>query len=405
VPQAKKTGGKRAPKGRVRRALVWALPLVVGTWIALSHLVARPLLREHLERTFESDARVAWAIVWPDLDVTGFGVSLEGEHFRADASRVGVGLRAWGLFGSRPVSDIRIVDLRAEIDEGRPLRLFREHVSEGSDAPAELDLDPVRIPPLSFREPEIAMRREDGSRLALFATSRVDVEQTGDRTFRLDTEAGEIVAVPFERLTARLVPRAGHMIFTDLKLRTFNGMVGGVLDVHTARAGAFNGELEWHFVEAETVWRTYGLPYAEKRRGDLSGRVVFRGDRPARAALEGSGRLRLERAAFFSPLSFKVFLTLKVPVAAEARLNDAEMEFSFEKELFFVERARARAREFQLDGQGILSFAGEADLEMQHAGTTVRVSGAIEDPNIKVLPLDGLTVPFDRIFRERVSRR
>jgi hypothetical protein len=162
--------------------------------------------------------------------------------------------------------------------------------------------------------------------------------------------------------------------------------------------------MEWHLVEAERIWRALGLPDADKRRGDLSGRMVFRGERPALDAIEGTGTLEMRRAAFFSPLSFRVFLTLKIPVAAEARLTSAEAGFSFGRSLVYVERAVAHASEFELAAQGLFALDGAVDMEIRHAGTTVAVSGDLADPRIKVLPFDGFTLPFDRIFRERVGR-
>jgi hypothetical protein len=180
-------------------------------------------------------------------------------------------------------------------------------------------------------------------------------------------------------------------------------MVAGMLDVDTARAGGFNGEVEWKFVEVDEVWRTYGLPYAEKRKGDLGGKVVFEAERVALEALRGKGEMTLDNAAFFSPLSFRVFLVMKVPVAAEAPLSRGTMTFSFEGSRFYLEDARFEARDFALDGQGIVSFAGGCDLEVSHAGTVVAVSGRIDEPTITVLPFSALTAPVDRIFRERVK--
>jgi len=154
----------------------------------------------------------------------------------------------------------------------------------------------------------------------------------------------------------------------------------------------------------EGVWWRYGLPFAEKRNGDLSGHVVFRADRPAWDALKGKGTMRLTRASFYSPLSFKVFLILKVPVAVEAPITDAEMTFSFEKSFFYLERARGNARGFHLDAQGIASFDGVCDLEVGHAGTTVSVTGRLEDPDVTVLPFNHITAPFHRLFRERIDK-
>jgi len=393
---------KKAEK-RGKRRLLWGVPLLLlAGWLALSHFVARPQVESWLQETFEGESSVSWALVWPDLDVTAFGAAVEGEHFRLAASRVRVGINAWSIFGGPAVSDVSVYSLEAEVDEGAPLRLFRA-VDEGELAGESVDLDPVSYPPLEFIAPRVSLR-PDGDAYTVFETGRLAVEQIGDRTFAISTDGGTLAWVPFEKLTARLIPRAGHLLLNDLKLRAFNGMIGGVLDVNTDRAGAFNGELECHFVEAGSVWRTYGLPFVEKRRGDIEGEVVFRGERPALDALEGNATIRLERAAFFSPLSFEVFLFLKVPAAAEAPLSGASMTFSFENSLLYLEAGRADARDFHLDGQGIVSFGGEIDMEVSHAGTTVAVTGRLADPGIEILPLNHVTTPFHRLFRERVGK-
>ncbi|MHC4932022.1 MAG: hypothetical protein ACYTGV_07530, partial [Planctomycetota bacterium] len=251
----------------------------------------------------------------------------------------------------------------------------------------------------------VLLRTEEGNITRVFCTDRLAVLQEGDRVYDMVAGRGGLVGVPFERLTARLVTRADHLVLSGMKVRAFNGMVAGFVDVDMQRAGAVNGEVEWRYVEASRIWKAYELPYAEKRRGDLQGRLVFSASRPALDALKGKGRLRLTNADFFSPLSFKVFLVLKIPVASEAPINRAEMVYSFEKSLAYVEQARAYAREFELDGKGIVSFGGEVDLEVDHAGTTVAVGGTVTDPDVTVLPFDHVTLPFDRMFRDRIGER
>jgi hypothetical protein len=407
-PKREAAAGPSGP--RRRRALLYGPPLALLAWLALSHLVARPRVERWLQDTFAGEADVSWALVWPDLDVTAFGARVDGEHFTLAASRVRIGLNPWWLFGGRPIEDVGVHDLEAEVEEGAPLRLFRGSDDgdggsggEGDGVP-RVDLDPTRYPTFDFHRPRVTLRGEEKT-YTIFATDRVDVSQVGDRTFALTTGTGRLAVIPFEKMTARLIPRAGHLLLDDVKMRAFNGIVGGILDVNTDRAGAFNGELEGHFVEIEKIWEHYRLPFAEKRRGDLSGAVVFRGDRPSWDALQGKGTMQLKRAAFYSPLSFKVFLILKVPVAAEAPLTDAEMVFSFEQSLFYLEKGRANARDFHLDAQGIFAFDGACDLEVEHAGTTVAVTGQLEDPDVKVLPFDTITAPFHRIFRKRIGKK
>jgi len=396
VPQKSRGKSKASRKWR-RRWIIAALVLMA--WMAVSHLVVRRQLERWLGDAFAGSVRVDWALLRPDLDVVAYGVDIEGEHFRLSAARLRVGLRVWGIFGADPVEDIEVDGLRADADPGERIRMLRDPLAAGADAGEDADLDPFRLPPAEFNDAELRLGGDP-----VLAVGRLVVRQVGDRSFGISTSPGELARVPFEKMTARLIPRAGHVLLNDLKLRAFNGMVGGVIDIDTNRAGAFNGDIEAHFLEVEDIWRTYGLPYAEKRRGDVSARVVFRGDRPDPAALQGTGSLTLRRARFFSPLSFKILLVLKVPVEAESMLTGGEMKFSFEDSLAYVEEARFNAQSYVLEGRGILSFAGGVDLEVEHAGTTVAVSGQLEDPKVKVLPFSHITLPFERLFRERVRK-
>ena len=397
-------------KRRIRRKLIlYGLPVLLIGWLAVSQFVARPRVERWLNETFNGEASVGWALIWPDLDVTAFDARVESEHFRLTTSRVRIGLNPWWFFGGQLIDDVGVYDLEAEMDEGQPLHLWAWSTEEGEGSEPSspdvvaADLDPVQYPTFDFHQPRMILRGQEG-RTTVFRTDRIDAAQVGDRTFSLTTHGGEIAAIPFEKMTALMIPRSGHLLLDDLKMRAFNGMVGGILDINTDRAGAFNGELECHFVEVEGVWWKYGLPFAEKRNGDLSGHVVFRGDRPAWDALQGKGTAHLKRASFYSPMSFKVFLILKVPVAVEAPITDAELTFSFEKSYFYLERARGNARGFHLDAQGIVSFGGACDLEVGHAGTTVSVTGRLEDPDVTVLPFNHITAPFHRLFRERIDK-
>jgi hypothetical protein len=397
--------GTKRPERRKRwrrRLLSWGVPLVLA-WLALSHFLIRPRLESFLAETFVGEPRVRFALLLPDASVSAFGVEIEAEHHRLAASRVWIDLRPFGLLGARPVERVALSRFVADIDEGGRLRLLRDPREQGSEAGPDADLDPATVPPLTFHDPEIHLVDEAGARRRVFGTRRLDVRQIGDRVFRMGTGPGELATAPFERLTARVIPRGSHVVFSRLKVRAFDGVAGGMIDVDTARAGAFNGELEWHLVEVEEIWSAFGLPYAEKRRGEVSGRLVFEGSRFSPGALQGKGWLELSEAEFYSPLSFEVFLVLKIPSAQEAPLNRARVEFSFEKELVYVERARAYAREFDLHGQGLIRFDGRADLEVRHAGTMVAVRGSLESPTVRVLPLDHVTAPFDRLFRERIE--
>jgi len=380
--------------------LRWLIPLLFLGWLAFSHLVVRVRLEHWLQETFAGRATVGWALVRPDLEVVGFGIQVESQGCLLAARRVRLKLDPWALLGGPAIRSVQVEGFEARIVEGAPIRLFRRKEPRPAPDGEGVDLDPVRLPPLGFLDVAVRLGRRE-----LFRTGLVRIHQTGDRSFDCAASAGRLAGVLFERLTTRLIPRAGHLVFGDLRLRAFNGMLGGVVDVDLDRAGAVNGELEAHFLEVERIWRELGWPYAEKRRGDLSGRVAFQAARPALSALHGAGRLELRHARFYSPLSFHVLLVLEVPAAEEAMLNGGELKFSFEKGLLYLEQGRFKAHDFALDAQGILSVDGRADLEVHHAGTTVAVRGPLKDPEIKVLPLDSVTAPFDRIFRERVKAR
>jgi hypothetical protein len=401
VPKAKsRERSRRAPR------LLFAAATLVAGWLLLSHLVVRARVEAWLRKTFRGDAEVRWALLWPDFDATAYGVTLETAHHKIEASSILVGLKPFAFFGGRSVDRVEVRGLRGEFDEGEPVELLNvpateEGVSAGEEAPT-LPVAVPRAPPLVFTDPEIHLRSSDGRRSRVFSADRLEATQVGDLTYRVKAGEGSLSVIPFEGFTARIIPRAGHMLLSRLRLRAFHGMFAGMLDVDTARAGGFNGEAEWRFVEVDEVWTTYALPYAEKRRGDLSGKVVFQADRVALDALKGKGEIRLENASFYSPLSFRVFLVLKVPVAAEAPLTRGSMAFSFEDSRFYLEESRFEARDFALSGQGLASFEGGVDLEISHAGTVVAVSGQIEDPKITVLPFSAVTAPVNRIFRERV---
>jgi len=297
------------------------------------------------------------------------------------------------------VKSATITGLRVRIEEGQPFRLFRT-AAEGDKAGDDADLDPTRFPPLRFTDPCV---RLDHKRA--FTTEELDIKQTGERVLDLVAGPGSLAGVPFEKATGQLMPRGKRLLVNSLKVRAFNGLISGFVDIDTEHAVEVNGEMDWFAVEAGRIWRTYSLPYAEKRRGDLSGKVIFSSSGFSRDLLRGKGTLKLERGEFFSPLSFEVFLVLSVPSAKEAPLNRAEFTFSFEKGMAYLERGRAYARDFHLDAQGLMSFDGRVDFEVRHAGTTVAVRGTVEHPDVTVLPLDHITLPFDRLFRERIKTR
>ena len=317
-------------KGRRRRRLIWFGALLLVAWLLGSHLIVRARMRSWLERTFEGEAEVTATLFWPWLDATAFGVSVAGGSYRIEADRVTVDLELWGLFGGRAVAGVHLDGLRIEIDEGSNTKILRE----GDGAAEGADLDPMMLPRLTFDEPEIVL----GGR-RVFGVGSITVEHETGAVHRMVMDAGAVLGLPFEKATARLVPGNGHLIVSDLKLRAFNGVIGGLVDVHTDRAGAFNGELEWRFVEVGEIWRTYGLSHAEKRRGDLSGRFVFEADRPVLDAFKGKGTLELTRASYYSPISFRVFDVLGLPVVEDSWITRGKLTFACEDELLYIAKS------------------------------------------------------------------
>ncbi|MHC4957186.1 MAG: AsmA family protein [Planctomycetota bacterium] len=386
-----------------RKVLTIGAVVVVG-WLALSHFVVRRSVEAWLSRHFAGESKVAFALLWPHLDATAFGVTVKGETHVLHAERVYVDASPLSALGGRLVKGIGISGFEADVEGGKPLRLFREPESEGAAVEDDANLDPVWLPRVDFWDPVLRVGYE-GRDITVFTAGGVQLLQRGDAVYELATRRGGVVAgVPYEKLTGRLMPHGNRLMLGTVKLRTFNGLVAGFVDVDLGEVGVFNGEAQWFMLEAEKVWRTYGLPYAEKRRGDLSGRMVFSGDSFTLRGLSGKGQVTLEHGDFFSPLSFKVFLVLKVPSAQEAPVNRGRLQFSFERGLAYLEHAKFFAREFDLEGRGLVSFQGKIDMEIGHGGTTVSVSGKLEDPTIRVLPLDAVLLPFERMFRERVER-
>jgi len=380
-----------------------------AAWLALSYFGARPLVASRLEARLAGRAHVSFALVWPTLDVTAFGVRLDGEHFTLEAPRVHLDLSPWGLFGGRATRAVHVHELRAFVDEGKSVKIVRDD-PEGGGAAGGADGPQFEVewmPPIVFSDSRILFRRQDGTSWTAFEADRFDLTQTDDRIFRLGAGTGVVTTIPFERLTARVIRHGGHLLFEDVKLRCFNGMAGGQVDIDLAsHAGAFNGELAWHFVEVEEIWRTYRLAYAEKRRGNLSGRVHFEAERPALDSLRGTATVKLDGADFYSPISFKMVMLLDVPEIKESELTRAELNLLFRNSYVYLQDVHAEGREIKdLHARGIVSFAGAIDMEVTHGNMTIAVRGRVDDPEITPLPLNAVTVPFDRLFREKIGDR
>ncbi|MGH7163280.1 MAG: hypothetical protein ACREID_07335 [Planctomycetota bacterium] len=400
------------PRGRrwlsPRRGLVAGV-VALSLWASLSHFVARRIAMGWLEEHYVGRASVSLVVLWPWLAIDGYGVRLVadgGEHrHRLEAPRVSVRLDPWSLFAGRAVRSIHVSGLRGEVEEGSSLALFSRPRGGEAEAPASDDMEPSRMPPLSFTGPEVRVGPAGGTGGPLLAAARADVEQTGDRTYRFLAERGVLARVPFDKISCRLVPGGGRFAVAGWKMYAFDGLVDGYIEVDGTRAGAVNGELSWRGVDLRRVAAVYRLPAADEMEGELEGTLLFEGERCTRDALKGKGTLRLRDARFVSPVSLRVVLLLKLPVPRPSIFHAGHMVFSFEGAHFYIERAHGVGTSFDLEAQGIVTFDGRADLEVTHGSTTVAVRGTLNDPSATLLPMNYVTRPFDRIFRERIASR
>lgn len=388
-----------------RRRLLWIAGGAAALWLLVGHLVVAAAAARWCAANFTGDARFSFAVVWPWLDVDLFGASFrsrgEGPGYDLGCTRVSVALDLGGMTRGSPVAAVKFSGLAGEVREGANLDLFQQP----SRGPGGARSPPALAPPVRFSDVAVAFRDAAGRTHRAVEADAISVAQEEPGYFRVEARGGRLGPVPFERATARVVPRGAHVLVGDLKLAALDGLVEGLLDVDRSRAGAVNGEVSWQGVELARVAREYRLPRRERIRGRVDGRVAFTGTSLAADALEGKGELRLENGTFESPISLTVVLLLKLPVERPSMFHSGEMVFSFERSLLYVERARGYGTSFDLAAQGLVSFDGRVDLEVTHGATTVAVRGTLEAPDATLLPVNYVTRPFDRLFRERIAPR
>ena len=404
---------KKKKPDRARRWL-WGTAgvlLLLAAWLVAGHLFVRPWVERGLARYLVGEVSVGTVIVWPTLTISALDVSVDAPHHDLQATRVDIDLEFLGLFGGQAVAAVSTFGLVADFDQGESATVLRreEEATEpgrpedGGGGSGDGKRPRSGPPVLRFLDLRIVLRGEEDETTELLRTRELSMAPRARGRLALDAAPGVLATVPFERLTAELLPRSDHMILSSFKLRAFNGMLAGNLDINLRRAGAFNGELDWQFVEVERIWEHYGLPYAEKRRGDLSGRLVFEGYRPSLYALRGSGELKLSRGEFYSPISFKMFLVMRLPALEESQLTRGRIRFSLERARAYIEEMKVYGRAFEWEAQGIITFDGRGDLEIRHGSTTLAMSGTVDNPSVRVLPLNGLTAPIDRLFRDGID--
>jgi hypothetical protein len=386
-----------------RRRLFWIAGAVVALWLLLGHLAIDAAISRWCAAHYKGDARFSFAVVWPWLGVDLFGARFrsrgDGPGYDLACTRLSVALDLGGALRGSPVASMTVAGLSGEVREGADLDLFQEPARERGRPP------PAPAPPVRFSGVAVTFRDANGRSHCAVEADALSVEQEGLGHYRVEALEGRLGPIPFERATARIVPRGAHVLVGDLKLAALDGLVEGLLDVDRSRAGAVNGEISWQGVELARAAREFRLPRRERIRGRIDGRIAFKGTSLAADALEGKGELRLANGTFESPISLAVVLLLKLPVERPSMFHSGEMVFSFERSLLYVERARGYGTSFDLAAQGLVGFDGKVDLEVTHGATTVAVRGTLEAPDATLLPLNYLTRPFDRLFRDRISPR
>ena len=74
------------------------------------------------------------------------------------------------------------------------------------------------------------------------------------RDIAVEMGPGQAGEFGFDGITARVGTPPGHLVLSDFKMRTFGGLVDGLLDLHLGRAGSFNGALSSVSQYVQVVW-------------------------------------------------------------------------------------------------------------------------------------------------------
>jgi len=309
--------------------------------------------------------------------------------------------RLWGPGSTRA---IRFRHMTAVVDEEADLSFLTVGKGRGEGEPEESGAEPLT----EIVGQHIDIRVRDtttGAETPLLVTQRVSAlrEATGD--YRVEFGEGVVGEFPFDGAALRIVPSHEHLLITDFKLRAFDGIVGGMLDLHLESAGRYNGEVEWHLLDVNRICRYYGIPEAHRRHGRVQGSLRFHATGPLMRQIKGSGEIRMERARFWSPVSFRVIALVGIPSREESWIRGAKLELTMEDGLVYLERGSIRGAEFELELIGLAELDGDCDLEVSYRGTTLTIRGNLADPEVHVLPLDAVTLPFDRMFRKRLRER
>lgn len=386
----------------------WFHALAVGliVWGALCHFVARRQVQNWLGENMAGTGHVPVAILWPWMEVQAFGVSVQAPQHSLRASRVTVSVNPLGLLGDRPVHRVHVHGLRAVFHEGTGFQVFKEGESkeQAQAVRTEANLDPPWMPVVLFTDPVVRVREKSGADSHRLHAQTAELQRHGELEYRLTMRNGTLRTVPFEKLSADLIPRAGRLLVDRLKMHSFDGLLEGFMDIGPGADSAINGKLTARSVELSALGRAYGFAYVEELDGRVEGEVVFRGRTISARHLEGKGRFKLLDGNFVSPVSMEVVLVLKLPVSRPSVFRSGDVIVSFGGGRIYVEKATARGSSFNLEGQGIVTMDGHLDLEVTHSMTAVSVTGTFADPEVTILPVHHVTRAFDRLFREDLPK-
>ncbi len=395
-----------------RRPLRWKLGLtivlglaVIATWLIGGHRILEPSLRAELAESIGIEPRIGFVLLGPDLNIYAYDVRFDAPGLRARVPWMKFEIPVQKLWGSGSTRAVHFRDLHAVVREETDLSFIGSPNPDDRPAEQEQDSD-GGLRELVGERVQIFLEQIEGNKLVpLLVTDRFEARRLKRRSIAVEIGPGESGWVPFRGATMRVVPTPGHLIVSDFKLRAFGGLVGGLLDLHLEHAGRYNGEVEWHLFDIREICRTYAVPYAEKRRGKCAGRIRFHAWGPLLKQWRGSGEIRMHDAHFWSPITFKVFGVLGMPARQESWLHSGELGFTVENGLVYLERGTLRGGEYVLDLQGIADLDGACDMELSYRGTTIAIRGTFDSPVVKILPLDAITLPFDRLFRTRLRER
>ena len=391
---------------RYKRHLLIGLGLgVVASWLVFGHRIIEPRLRAQLAESIGIEPTIGFVMLGPDLNIYAHNVRFAAPGIEAHFPWTQFVIPVSRLWGEGATRSIRFRRMRAVIREHTDLTILGGS-SASSRRASNADGSEGSLEELIGEGVEIYLRKAGGGKLIpMLVTDWIEARSGRRREIDIEVGKGEAGWVPFAGASMRVVPTPGHLIVSDFKLRAFGGLVGGLLDVHLKNAGRYNGEVEWHLFDVQKICRTYGVPYAEKRRGKSAGRLRFHAAGPLLAQWRGSGEVRMHDAHFWSPITFKVFGVLGLPAREESWLHSCEIGFTVEDGLVYLERGEIRGGDYELELQGIADLDGSCDIELRYGGTTVAIRGTLDSPVVKVLPLDALTLPFDRLFRKRLRER